>query len=574
MPSLDIPTAQTSLNNHLPPLAPRARLLPRCQAFSSPFIPAVDDARLLSVWQSFLPLPPLRVHHAYQPHKFLIKAVAATLEPKGLVSREPGDGDRAQCDTHLDFTSGLSTSFDDSETADLDERERLRRMRISKANKGNVPWNKGRKHSPETLQRIRERTKIAMQNPKIKMKLASLGHAQSKETRLKIGQGVRMGWEKRRDKLMVQETCYFEWQNLIASSSRIGCVDEEELEWNSYSILSKQLETEWVESIEKRRATPRTKGNKRAPKSLEQRRKIAEAIAAKWADPAYRDRVRSGLAKYHGVAEGTVRKPRRKPVGSRPSTKRDSSKKKASETSSSCGSDATSSTQVMKQRNSTTPSYKDPLARSKLKMIMNIRAQRAAVETKKTEAIERAWLLIAQAEKAAKVLEVAAAESPIARASLVESRKLIAEAIQSIECVDRGDVDLATTELSDEGKEVDDAGGLPGSTRPVFVNGGTKTASATCAEDGELINSSRLEFHGKYCSPHQVFDLASLVETPEDHCQREVNGNLKSATSVRPNGSKVELHESEEKPLDLVAGVTAKRWVRGRLVEMVPGGRM
>ncbi|CAI0470849.1 unnamed protein product, partial [Linum tenue] len=555
----DIPTAQTSLNNHLPPLAPRARLLPRCQAFSSPFIPAVDDARLLSVWQSFLPLPPLR--------KFLIKAVAATLEPKGLVSREPGDGDRAQCDTHLDFTSGLSTSFDDSETADLDERERLRRMRISKANKGNVPWNKGRKHSPETLQRIRERTKIAMQNPKIKMKLASLGHAQSKETRLKIGQGVRMGWEKRRDKLMVQETCYFEWQNLIASSSRIGCVDEEELEWNSYSILSKQLETEWVESIEKRRATPRTKGNKRAPKSLEQRRKIAEAIAAKWADPAYRDRVRSGLAKYHGVAEGTVRKPRRKPVGSRPSTKRDSSKKKASETSSSCGSDATSSTQVMKQRNSTTPSYKDPLARSKLKMIMNIRAQRAAVETKKTEAIERAWLLIAQAEKAAKVLEVAAAESPIARASLVESRKLIAEAIQSIDCVDRGDVDLATPELSDEGKEVDDAGGLPGSTRPVFVNGGTKTASATCAEDGESINLSRLEFH-------EVFDLASLVETPEDHCQGEVNGNLKSATSVRPNGSKVELHESEEKPLDLVAGVTAKRWVRGRLVEMVPGGRM
>lgn len=30
----------------------------------------------------------------------------------------------------------------------VDEREMMRRMRISQANKGNTPWNKGRKHSP------------------------------------------------------------------------------------------------------------------------------------------------------------------------------------------------------------------------------------------------------------------------------------------------------------------------------------------------------------------------------------------------------------------------------------------
>ncbi|XP_028078201.1 uncharacterized protein LOC114280066 [Camellia sinensis] len=77
------------------------------------------------------------------------------------------------------------------------------------------------------------------------------------------------------------------------------------------------------------------------------------------------------------------------------------------------------------------PLFKDPLASSKLEMIKNIRAERAAAENKKTEAIERAKLL--KAEKAAKALEAAATKSPLAQASLFETRNLIAKAIQSIE---------------------------------------------------------------------------------------------------------------------------------------------
>ena len=90
---------------------------------------------------------------------------------------------------------------------------------------------------------------------------------------------------------MLQETCYFEWQNLIAEASRRGYVGEEELQWNSYKILDEQLEQEWLQSVEQRKNMPRPKGSKRAPKSPEQRRKISEAISAKWADPvsAYKE---------------------------------------------------------------------------------------------------------------------------------------------------------------------------------------------------------------------------------------------------------------------------------------------
>lgn len=47
------------------------------------------------------------------------------------------------------------------------------RAKISAANKGKEPWNKGRRHSEETKARIRERTKQAMEEKK-KEKLAKM----------------------------------------------------------------------------------------------------------------------------------------------------------------------------------------------------------------------------------------------------------------------------------------------------------------------------------------------------------------------------------------------------------------
>ncbi|KAJ6308686.1 hypothetical protein OIU76_018299 [Salix suchowensis] len=578
MPLLDIATAQASLQNPLCPLGAQSHVL--CKAFSSPFTFG-DDKRLLSLGKC---IEFRRKINGFERSKLWIKAIA-TFEPQSLVCKGDGKRKTSHETEHLGANTDTLTTQVESSREDsmaLDDREKLRRKRISKANKGNTPWNKGRKHSPETLQKIRERTRLAMQDPKIKMKLASLGHAQSKETRVKIGHGVRLGWQKRREKLMMQEGCYFEWQNLIAEASRRGYTDEGELQWDSYNILRQQLEFEWVQSVEKRKTTPRPKGSKRAPKSLEQRRKISEAIAAKWADPEYRERVYSGISKYHGTTVGAERNPRRRPSGGSQSARQDSTRRRTNDTEKG----VTRSPIQQFRRRSKTPSYKDPLAHTKLEMIKNIRAERTATETKKNEAIE-----LAEAEKAANTLEAAAVRSPIARASLIEARKLIAEAIQSIESVDTGysisneidrhpDPSLAPTEqISEVEKEINSGNGGLGQAALRQVNG-TKILETSKDED---LNFSNLAFHdilngekelrhiGSSAYALPLLSAASLADhssSGKQPGQAEPNGSLKSEKINLPNGSRVQFvkEETSSKP------DTTKKWVRGRLVEGTGGG--
>ncbi|XP_054783692.1 uncharacterized protein LOC129290760 [Prosopis cineraria] len=537
-----------------------------------------NELRLPCAWKSLEKLKKVSFNEGrvkLPRGRLLIKSVA-TLEPKRLAA------DEDKCLSFKDSETGANysrpivrrDSFND-EPEELDEREKMRRMRISKANSGNTPWNKGRKHSPETLQKIRERTRLAMQNPKVRMKLVDLGHAQTMETRQKIGIGVRKGWERRIAKRMVQEACIFEWQNLIAEASRQGFVGEEEMQWDSYGTLNEQLQQEWLESVEQRKKMQRAPHSKRAPKSPEQRRKIAEAISAKWADPEYRQRVCSALAKYHGTADKTERKPRRKPSDGTESTRRNPLRKKSTETRSFANSNGRITQKQLRRRSS--PVYKDPLASFKFDMIMNIRAQRADAETKQTEAIERARLLIAEAEKAANALEAAATKSPIAQASLMETRKLINEAIQSLESIETQHITESAVSSSVSLSETDQEKGatlevlnqsdiVPVNGHRAFPSSDYKLADGKFSLH-ELLNGD-LKLHlsatnGIASSPLGFESESDSTSEPKENLQDQGKEH-KADSSPKVMGIQSVKDETPSKSL-----AVTKKWVRGRLVEVI-----
>ncbi|KAG7997259.1 hypothetical protein I3843_01G202900 [Carya illinoinensis] len=406
-----------------------------------------------------------------------------------------------------------------------------------------------------------------------------------RETRVKIAVGVRLGWQRRREKLTVQEGCCFEWQNLIAEAAKRSFVGEEELQWNSYKILDEQLKKEWLESFEQRKMMAGLKGSKRATMSPEQRRKISEAISAKWANPDYRDRVCSGLAKHYGIPPDAERKPQRRSSSGTQTSRRSPTKKRDCAMNNSSMGENKIQNQQIRLRKSTAPLYKDPLASSKLEMIKNIRAERAAAETKKTVAVERARLLIVEAEKAAKGLEVAAMKSCIARASLMETRKLIAEAIQLIESVESGQntshedggyASVASKGLIDQ-VEKDRSENIEvfNQAEPREVIGAPMVQRKDEDFDfskfalHDILNSEDELFPTSLGgSGSSLFSFESLMKQSGSinrHEQPELNQHSDYGRRPLANGDKVESLKEETRS-ESVAVI--KKWVRGRLIEV------
>lgn len=328
-----------------------------------------------------------------------------------------------------------------------EEREKLRRQRISKANRGKVPWNKGGKHSPETKHRIREGVIERMKDPKIREKLRLQAEAVrlSPEVRQKIKIGIIKAWSKKRRIKAIQEHCLIEWQEMIAEMARIGCEGDVVYQWDSYSTIKEEARLAWRPPLKKQRAP-------RADHSIEHRMRISAAIKAKWSDPNYRVSVQKGIREFM-MNRGTtsskiVSKPKpklaREPVNSHTTRYPKANKlpknrvRRAAAGGPKNALRANLLEPVVLKPNIELPQYKDPETKKKLEKLVSMRAHRMYAEAQKQKEItERARTLILQAGEAAKALEAAAVKDKNALAPLLETRKLLAEAVRSLESMNR-----------------------------------------------------------------------------------------------------------------------------------------
>lgn len=155
------------------------------------------------------------------------------------------------------------------------------RQKISAANKGNIPWNKGRKHSEETKQKISQATKAAMGTPEIRAKLRfhATGRKHSEETKRKIRSSTRK-------KRAGNAGLYSKSQRrtpvpFVFKSEALSLLD---------SRISKRYRAETSE------ANGSFAGRPKRPMPESTKRKLSERIRALWAeDGDYRDRVRLGI---------------------------------------------------------------------------------------------------------------------------------------------------------------------------------------------------------------------------------------------------------------------------------------
>ncbi|XP_022848477.1 trichohyalin-like isoform X3 [Olea europaea var. sylvestris] len=133
--------------------------------------------------------------------------------------------------------NGNSVEISDYE----DDKEIQRRRKIGLANKGKVPWNKGRKHSEGTRERIKQRTKEALKDPKVRKKMSEYPRSLSYQTKARIRSSLRKLWGKRLQWKRSRENLLQAWAESIANAAKIGGIEQQELDWDSYHKIKREI---------------------------------------------------------------------------------------------------------------------------------------------------------------------------------------------------------------------------------------------------------------------------------------------------------------------------------------------
>lgn len=180
-------------------------------------------------------------------------------------------------------------------------------------------------------------------------------------------------------------------------------------------------------------------------------------------------------------------------------------------------------------------------------------------------------LLIAEAEKAAKTLEVAATRSPIARASLVETKKLIAEAIQSIESI------KTRTTSSIKAGSISSNQNLPQAQH----HSRTLLGLTDYVWEERTVNGSAVQLQTPEEGTHKLgyghpesFNQLSLDDMAEESTEKTVesagpNGLVSCKEVPDPDGIESTIPSLEEDPPSKPPKILMRKWVRGRLVEVM-----
>lgn len=169
------------------------------------------------------------------------------------------------------------------------------RRKISAANKGNIPWNKGRKHSEETRRKIAAATKMAMTAPHVreKLRLQATGRRHTEETKRKIRTSSRLRRSSGADS--------GKSSSLRRSRTPVPFEFSHELVAALDSCITKRYRRRFIEEPEKYRPD----GRPRRPMPEATRRKLSERIRQMWADDAeYRNKVSRGIEARYKRSDG------------------------------------------------------------------------------------------------------------------------------------------------------------------------------------------------------------------------------------------------------------------------------
>ncbi|KAF0926714.1 hypothetical protein E2562_027149 [Oryza meyeriana var. granulata] len=187
-----------------------------------------------------------------------------------------------------------------------------RRRKIGAANKGKVPWTKGRKLSKEHKELIKQRTTEALRDPKVRKKM--LGHRQShrQASKDKISAALRKIWERRIVSVKARQEVLRIWSNSIAEAAKQGDHCQDKVDWDSYDRIKSEMVTMFL-------------WNKEREKIIKKLKKAEAKILAKKLQAVERSKLQTtGIKKLQGnklILRKSDAQPTRVVVSTRPKLK-------------------------------------------------------------------------------------------------------------------------------------------------------------------------------------------------------------------------------------------------------------